>query len=89
MSCTYTTQGNLVCSKSTKCKSENKIKENFVVNNTPNETTQTPTANTAATANAAQNCQTINSDFMTVSTRYNCSATTNIDSCAFSFICKK
>jgi hypothetical protein len=88
MNCTYTAQGTFVC------KNENKhvptvknVSEYFAVNDTPNEKIASITG--VVGAGVANNCQAINTDFMTVSARHNCSATANIDSCAFSFICKK
>lgn len=94
MSCTYTAQGNFVCRKEDESvnKVVNKVvnmSEYFVVNDAPNETVRGAGAGGAGgAAGAAGNCQTINTDFMTVSARHNCSATANINSCAFSFICK-
>ena len=95
MSCTYTAQGNFVCRKEDESVHVpvpvNKVvnmSEYFVVNDAPNETVAAG-AGGAGGAAAAGTCQQINTDFMAVSARHNCSATANINSCAFSFICKK
>ena len=89
MSCTYTAQGTFVCSKEHINSKVKNVSEYFAVNDTPNEVTTGNAGAAAGAVGAAGTCQTINTDFMTVSARHNCSATANIDSCAFSFICKK
>ena len=86
MSCKYTAQGNFICITGER---SGPGKESFVVNDTPNEHVQASLMPATSTAGVANNCQAINTDFMAVSARHNCSATANIDSCAFSFICKK
>lgn len=90
MSCKYTAQGNFICITGERSGlGERSGKESFVVNDTPNEHVQASSMPATSTAGVANNCQQINTDFMAVSARHNCSATANIDSCAFSFICKK